>query len=79
MAYIDSINVEEFKLFRKYNNREERQARHIDCYMYDEPNITEEELNRRKEYNRQKLIEDTLAQLNTYFRSGESQCNGGSA
>lgn len=59
----EDFNLEEWKLFKKYNNREEKQSRHIDAWAIDEPNLPEEEKQRRLAYNKEHLIKDTLEQL----------------
>lgn len=60
--YRDVFDVEEFKLFVKYNNKKERSARHIDAYLLD-TNLTEQELNSRMEYNKLKLEQSLVDQI----------------
>jgi len=59
----EDFNLEEWKLFKKYNNRMEKQSRHIDAWFVDEPNLSEEELKKRMAYNKEHLIKDTLDQI----------------
>lgn len=59
----EDFNLEEWKLFKKYNNREEKRSRHIDAWAIDEPNLPEEEKQRRLAYNKEHLIKDTLDQV----------------
>lgn len=59
----EDFNLEEWKLFKKYNNRMEKQSRHIDAWFVDEPNLSEEELKKRMAYNKEHLIKDTLEQI----------------
>lgn len=56
--YLDAFDVEEFKLFRKFNNRHERAGRHIDVYHVKDKNDV-----LKIEYNKEKLREDTITQL----------------
>jgi len=59
----EDFNLEEWKLFKKYNNRLEKQSRHIDAWFVDEPSLSEEELKKRLAYNKEHLIKDTLDQI----------------
>lgn len=59
----EDFNLEEWKLFKKYNNRLEKQSRHIDAWFVDEPSLSEEELKKRLAYNKEHLIKDTLEQI----------------
>lgn len=59
----EDFDLEEWKLFKKYNNRMEKQSRHIDAWFVDEPNLSEEELKKRMAYNKEHLIKDTLEQI----------------
>lgn len=78
--YQDVFNFEEFKLFRKFNNKHERKGRHIDCYHIDNENQIE-----KIEYNQRKLKEDLenqLISMEDYFSNPDSLddiggcCNG---
>lgn len=55
-----NLNIEEFKLFVKYNNREEKRSRHIDTYFFDSPNYTPEQV---AEMNTKALERDSLEQI----------------
>ena len=57
MSYIDIFDEDEFELFRKFNNGNERQSRHIDVY-YVEDDIETDKIN----YNRQKSRESLRVQ-----------------
>jgi len=59
----EDFNLEEWKLFKKYNNRLEKQSRHIDAWFVDEPSLSKEELKKRLAYNKEHLIKDTLDQI----------------
>jgi hypothetical protein len=59
----EDFNLEEWRLFKKYNNRLEKQSRHIDAWFVDEPSLSEEELKKRLAYNKEHLIKDTLDQI----------------
>lgn len=60
--YKDEFDIEEFKLFRKFNNSEERKNRHVDSYMI-ENSEKKDKLEEKIKYNRDALIKDTLIQV----------------
>lgn len=74
--YRDSFDLEEFKLFIKYNNKGERSARHIDAYLLDD-SLTEQELNSRIEYNKLKLEQSLVDQI-VKGEFSEEKSRGGS-
>lgn len=57
------FDLEEWKLFRKYNNREEKRSRHIDAWFFDQPGLTKEQWQERLEYNKEHLIKDLFDQI----------------
>lgn len=65
MERFEKLDLDEFKLFIKYNNRKERKYRHIDLYYVDSPE--QQDLIR---INEEKLKKDTLeqtARMREYF------------
>lgn len=59
MGYQDYFNEDEFDVFRKFNNKDERKERHIDTYFIED---SEEDID-KIEYNYSKLIGDTIQQM----------------
>ena len=59
----EDFDINKWRLFRKFNNREERNARHIDAWFFDQSNMPKEEWERRLQYNKEHLIKDTLEQI----------------
>lgn len=59
MGYQDYFNEDEFDIFRKFNNKDERKERHIDTYFIED---SEEDID-KIEYNYSKLIDDTIQQM----------------
>lgn len=58
MSRFEQMDLDEFKLFIKYNNRKERKHRHVDLYYVDHPD--RHDLIR---INEEKLKKDTLEQM----------------
>jgi hypothetical protein len=56
--YMNTFDVEEFKLFRKFNNATERTARHIDVYHVEDVNDVV-----KIEYNKEQAGKDLREQL----------------
>lgn len=63
---LKDINIEEYKLWREFNNKEERNFRSQDAFYIDEPGIDSQEIERRIKYNKEKLIEITQKQIKQY-------------
>lgn len=73
--YKDNFDIEEFKLFRKFNNSKERKERHIDSYVLEESDSLDR-LEEKVEYNEEKLIKDTIdqiKQMEDYFLDGDNE------
>ena len=58
MEHFRKIDLDEFKLFLKFNNRNERKHRHVDLYYVDRP-----EQHDRIRINEEKLEKDTVEQM----------------
>jgi len=57
-----------------FNNRYERQSRHVDTYFTDKPGMTNDEIIETNNKNIQALIRDTLQQIASmpdYFEGNE--------
>lgn len=63
---LKNMNMDDYNLWKKFNNREERQLRGVDAKLIDEPNISNEEILSRLEYNKEALKRITLEQIKKY-------------
>lgn len=63
---LKDINLEEYALWRKFNNRTERMQRRTDVTYIDEPGISDDEIKRRILENNEKLKLITKEQLETH-------------
>lgn len=61
--YLGDLSFDDVELFLAFNNREERNNRHIDYYCVDDPNLSEEEVEKFMKYNKKKLIDATRSQI----------------
>lgn len=73
MEYLDSFDEQKFKIFKKFNNSEERKERHIDTF-YIKGGEDKEEKERKKRENLKNMIQDTVnqvKQMEDYFKGGD--------
>lgn len=62
----NTTNIEELKLFRKYNNELERGVRTKDFFYLDSPNMNEKEKKLTAKKNLENLIELSKEQIEDY-------------
>lgn len=63
---LKDFNMDEYKLWRQFNNKEERQNRQLDVKFIDEPGISDEEIRSRLEYDREALLKSSLEQIKNH-------------
>lgn len=70
------IDIEEFKLFKKYNNEIERGVRKKNFFYLDNPDISKEEKMKLAEKNKKTLIRESIIQIEDYPRlfEGDGIC-----